>query len=107
MARTVYGNEGVLQWGGAKGVPSILGVFGLAPPCTMTGVFIGVGSGSVTGTSPTISPDAFALALVFYTEYILIHFVSNEASVSFQTAETDWNQLTWIQVFLSVSAQIV
>ena len=41
--------------GGAKGVPSILGVFGLAPPCTMTGVFIGVGSGSVTGKSFVIS----------------------------------------------------
>ena len=41
--------------GGAKGVPSILGVFGLAPPCTMTGVFIGVGSDSVTGKSFVIS----------------------------------------------------
>ena len=29
--------------GDAKGVLSILGVFGLAPPCTITGVLIGVG----------------------------------------------------------------
>ena len=41
--------------GGAKGVPSILGVFGLAPPCTMIGVFSGGGSGSVTGKSFVIS----------------------------------------------------
>ena len=32
--------------GDAKGVLSILGVFGLAPPCTITGVLIGVGSES-------------------------------------------------------------
>ena len=41
--------------GGAKGLPSNIGVFGLAPPCTMTGVLIGVGSGSVTGKSFVVS----------------------------------------------------
>ena len=41
--------------GVAKGVLSILGVFGLAPPCTMTSVFIGVGSDSGTGKSFVIS----------------------------------------------------
>ena len=41
--------------GGAKGVPSILGVFGLAPLCTMIGVLIGVGSDSGTGRSFLVS----------------------------------------------------
>ena len=53
------------------GVPSILGVFGLAPPCTMTGILIGVGSGSVTGKSFIIS------------DYILTDFgVANLLGVS-------------------------
>ena len=36
---------------GVKGVPFTIGVFGLAHAYIMTGVFIGVWSGSVTGKS--------------------------------------------------------
>ena len=46
---------------GVKGVPFTLGVFGLAPAYTMTGFFIGVWSGSVTGKSYLI---VFSLILV-------------------------------------------
>ena len=41
--------------GDDKGVPSILGVFGLAPPCTITGDLNGVGSEFGAGISLAIS----------------------------------------------------
>ena len=37
--------------GGNKGVPSALYIFGQAPPCTKTGISIGVGFGTGAGIS--------------------------------------------------------
>ena len=50
----VLGMRGFIMEG-VKGVPFTLGAFGLAPAYTITGVFIGVWSGSVTGKSFVIS----------------------------------------------------
>ena len=46
---------------GVKGVPFTIEVFGLAPAYIMTGVFIGVWSGSMTGKSYVI---VFSMILV-------------------------------------------
>ena len=54
--------------GGAKGMLSILGVFRLAPPWTITGVLIGVGSESGAG----ISLVTFDCILTDFGEAILL-----------------------------------
>ena len=87
-------------WHNAKGVLSIIGVFGLAPTCTITGVPIGVGSesGAVTSlaTSDCILTDlgvatllGVCLAGVCNMGFLII-FSGDDFPVTLGNLDFDW-----------------
>ena len=67
---------------GAKGVLSIIGVFGLAPPCTITGVLIGVGSESGAVISLTTSDCILTDLGVATLLGVCLHGVCNMVMIS-------------------------
>ena len=86
--------------GGAKGVLSIIGVCGLAPPCTIIGVLIGVGSesGAVLSlaTSDCILTDLGLATLLgvclagVYNVGIFTIFSDDDFLVTLGTLDFDW-----------------